>query len=87
MIEEPEGQVSLLGDCVSEKSQRSFTCEVSSTRLPKHDPNKDDTERHANKEQGALRRPQLQTKSLRQLRYAERVRHSLPQGKVPPLAI
>lgn len=66
---------------------RSDTQKVSPTRLPKHEPNKDDTDKSVRMDGGKLGGPQSHTKFYRQLRHAESGRNSLAQGRAHRLAV
>lgn len=61
-------------EIVSLRNVRSYTDKISPTWLSKHELNEDNTNRHADRDWGKLRRSHLYTKSYRQLRRAERGR-------------
>ena len=58
---------------VSLSNVRSYSSDVSTRRLPKHERNKDDINRHAKVDRGKPRRPRPYTKSYRQSRNTKNI--------------
>lgn len=57
------------------------------TWLPKHDPNEDNINRHANMDRWRKEHKEPETKNSRQLRNAKRGRISLPQERATKLVV